>query len=245
MELEILDWIRRVVANHYIFFIAIFLFTFGIVVTNARFSRYFKVFLVTLLVTGVVAYVPAKKLVNWIYSEPRTLLLQLKAEQEDDEIKLWEFTPRLWEKVEVVEGSLNTAKIKDGDLYICRSFDPVTLEARGTWRGSVSDLELIRNREKIREIRNELENLAKQGIRTRIQVTSIVRRAVNQIIAKIASSIEEETLHKGEEIKKSINKEVKEIDLERNVKEEGAEETNQGPWNQELGNRDPRGGSGG
>jgi len=208
-----LERAKTTLANHPFFFTALFFFLFGTTLTHLSLSRQVKVFLATLLLGSAIAYFPSKRLVDWIYNQPRILLFEIKAEK--DEVKLWEFTPRLWEKVEVTEGSLHTVSTKKGEAYVCNKFIPTKNEAIGTWIGSANDLELIQEREKIEEVRNRLEDLAKQGLRTRIQVSSIVREAVNKIISKLAVSLEKEVVYNGEQIQESIDQALKEINLQK------------------------------
>ncbi|WGI16948.1 hypothetical protein [Methanonatronarchaeum sp. AMET-Sl] len=85
------------------------------------------------------------------------------------------------------------------------------MEAKGTWRGSVSDIELLRNKEQIQEIHDKLTKMAQKGLKTRIRMPSMVRDAVNQITMEMASHIEKQSIYNGEIVNQVVEKTIKEF----------------------------------
>ncbi|OKY77467.1 MAG: hypothetical protein BTN85_2118 [Candidatus Methanohalarchaeum thermophilum] len=99
--------------------------------------------------------------------------------------------------------------MEEGKLLICRTYDPVEQTATGTWKASANDLELLRNKEKIRDLREKLEEQAKKGLKVRALLPSLVRNSVNEIASDLIKSIEEEAIYNGEKINKNTMEELK------------------------------------
>ncbi|RZN60859.1 hypothetical protein [Methanonatronarchaeum sp. AMET6-2] len=112
------------------------------------------------------------------------------------------------------KGELHREKTENGDIYICRQFNPEKMEATGTWRGSINDLELLRQQEKISLIQGRLESMAREGLKTRIHLPSLVRDSVNQIVSEMTSHIERKMIYKGEYIEKVVNQTIKKYEEE-------------------------------
>lgn len=161
-----------------------------------------QVFLATFLATGLIAYIPSKKLVDWIHEERYLYMLELKAE--DGGIGIWRFHPGQWKEIEIINGKLHEEKVDKGRLYVCREFDESGMEAKGTWMGSASDLEFLREKKKIEDTRKRLESLASESVELRASMLSIVREAIDRVGAKMAQEFEKGTLYQGEEIGKVV-----------------------------------------
>lgn len=96
----------------------------------------------------------------------------------------------------------------------CKNYDPEDNTCEGTWRGSVSDLELVENRQMIDEIRGDLEDLAREGVSIRVKQSSIVRTAVRDVVTSFISGIESETLYDGEKIQSAVDDALEQFDAE-------------------------------
>ncbi|OUJ18599.1 Protein gp31 of His2 family of spindle-shaped halovirus [Methanonatronarchaeum thermophilum] len=176
--------------------------------------QYITVFYLTLLIGSLITVIPATKLIDWLIEPQNKYILQLGMEKGD--LGLWKLQNHQHQEIKVIEGSLHREKTSKAELIICQKFDPKTMEAVGTWRGSVSNIELLRNKEQIKEIRKHLEKMAQKGIKTRIRMPSMVRDAVNQITMEMAAHIERETIYNGEIVNQIVERTIKEIENENN-----------------------------
>ncbi|PTD94505.1 hypothetical protein C9439_02220 [archaeon SCG-AAA382B04] len=202
----------------------LFAFIGGIAIATADVPQQFKVFYVTSVIGAMVMYIPGKRLVRWLYDPKLIYVLELKAEGE--ELALWEFFPNQFKDLTIKTHSLDQFTSAMGEIYVCRKYDPEKNEAHGTWRGSMSDIELMRYKEKIREIRGVLLRMAKEGQKVRSQLPSIVINAQNKIQAEFIEKFEKDSIYKGEKISEAIDESLREMDLQaREKREEEAEET--------------------
>ncbi|OKY77466.1 MAG: hypothetical protein BTN85_2117 [Candidatus Methanohalarchaeum thermophilum] len=89
---EIKDRIIVKAANNLLYLTGLFYLLVALISAKVSNPSWVKVFLLTSLISSGIAYLPSKKLVNWLYDRQRIFLLQLKAEEKG--IRLWELTPR-------------------------------------------------------------------------------------------------------------------------------------------------------
>ncbi len=163
----------------------------GFALSRFELSTSVKVALVTVAAVGLLGWTPASRIVDWLYTPAVVHLLVLKAE--GGGVRLYRLPAGTWRNVEVVEGELYRDEEAPG-LYVARTFNPVELTATGTWRGSLSDIELLRNEEKIREVRENLEARAKAGEELRIRFSAAVRTEVQRRARHILEVLEERVI---------------------------------------------------
>ncbi|PTD94137.1 hypothetical protein C9439_03575 [archaeon SCG-AAA382B04] len=188
-----------------------FLFSFLIatyVLLKYHLSKTLSVFLLTYTITGSVVIYPSKKLVDWIYTRNYTYLIELRAT--DEGIRVFKFPNEAWKEVKVKKGELFKAQNIEKDVFFCQTFNKNSFVTTGTWRGSISGVELLKQQEKIEEVRGSLEKMARDGLAVRTRLLSIVRGAVNKIARELAQETEKDVLYKGEEIKKAVEEEIEE-----------------------------------
>jgi hypothetical protein len=189
--------------------------------------RFVKLYLLTGLIGAALAYVPAQKIVEYLYSPSYTYLLDVSSEGND--ITLWKLPPELWRDLSVNAGELFRLRAAvpvweclayappgETETYHTETADgePVTVELEdnaclGTWRGSVTDYELIQDRNKIAEIRHILEPMSQETLKYRVMQNGIVRRALRAIVMQFVASYESETIYSGDEIEKSVERALK------------------------------------
>lgn len=174
-------------------------------------SKTLNVFLTTFVATGALVYIPSMKFVNWIYDRRFVFLLELRAS--DKGVKLYKFPIEAWKNVEVKKGELFKASCDNKDVFVCQRFLENDFVAYGTWRGSASSLELLRDKEKILEVRNKLEEMAKRGMSLRARFLSIVRGSVNEIAQEMAKESEKDLLFCGEKIDEIIEEQLEESEI--------------------------------
>lgn len=222
----------------------------GLAVAEANIPQQYKTFYVTSIIGALIMYAPAKRLVNWLYDPNVIYMVELKAE--GDEIALWKFFPQQFQNLKVLENSLDQFTSAEGEIYVCREYDPDNNVAWGTWRGSLSGLELMKAKDKIKEIRGSLEKEAKKGMRVNIQRGSIVRKALNKILGEFAQEYESATIYGGELIEEAMNEVIEEKNLETHEKKESEKEPQETPegndvfralaqaMKEESGNNEPK-----
>jgi hypothetical protein len=163
--------------------------------------RWAKLFVVTLVIGGFLGAAPADRLVSWLFRPSFTYLVDVDARTDD--FAVWKLPPDAWRELEVDDGELHQVRAT-APAWECESYDPETNTATGTWRGSASDLELVEDRERIDEIKTELEDLAKEGLSIRIKQSGIVRSSVRTIVKSFVEGFERETLYDGSAIEDAV-----------------------------------------
>jgi hypothetical protein len=170
-------------------------------------SRQVKLFAGVTAVAAVIAYAPAARIVAWLYRPSYTYLLELDAS--DSDVAVWALPPTRWQELEVEEGELFPLQASV-PAWECQAYDPETNSATGTWRGSASDLELMRERGRIAEIRGTLEDLAKEGLGYRVMQSGIVRAAVRSVVMSFVEAFERDAVYDGDEIRRAIDQTLEE-----------------------------------
>lgn len=131
---------------------------------------------------------------------------------DDDGAGLWRIPESQWGELEVSPGSLwNPAP----SLYFGKSYDAGEMTVRGTWRGSLSDGEMIRALSLVKEVRGDLEKRAKRGERIRNNAFTLIRGATQGEVERIVETFEEGTLPSGgEEFESHIEDVLSDFDLD-------------------------------
>jgi len=177
-----------------------------------------KVVLVSLFLAVPTGAILARPVVRWLYHKDSRYLVVLGLH---DEAGVWELSPAAWSKLDVVEGELNHWQEARVPLYGATEFDPDTLEARGTWRGSLPDRDLARSLIKVDEIRQVLEDDAKRGFAIETMSFTIVRNATRDAVKSVVKTFERGTLpDEGEAIGDRIDQAIERFDLEKTVENE-------------------------
>lgn len=90
----------------------------------------------------------------------------------------------------------------------------------GTWRGTLSDRELLLKIENIKECRGRLEEDAKRGFSIEAQAHSIIRVAAQRAVLRIVDTFERATLpDDGEALSREIDRALDSFDLDDHVRE--------------------------
>jgi hypothetical protein len=92
------------------------------------------------------------------------------------------------------------------------------MTVRGTWRGSLSDGEMLRALSLVKEVRGDLEKRAKRGERIRNNAFTLIRGATQGEVERIVETFEEGTLPSGgEEFESHIEDVLSDFDLDEPV----------------------------
>jgi len=174
------------------------------------FGRPAKLFAVTFFVGALFAAPWASKLVDWLYTPDVKYLLTTNAET--NELQLWKLPLPLWRDLDIEED----LHLWDASrhVYEAREFDQEENRAVGTWRGSATDLELVEHRENVKEVRGDLEELAREGLAIRAKQSSIVRASVSDIVMEFVGDFEVETMYSGEQIQNRVEDALADLDDE-------------------------------
>ncbi|MFC7077899.1 hypothetical protein [Haloarcula halophila] len=116
----------------------------------------------------------------------------------------------------VTEGSLDWVS---PNLAFGKQVDLVEQTVEGTWRGTLSDRELMRAIQAVEECRGQLEEDAKRGFAIESQAFTIVRNATRKAVFRIVETFENGTLpDEGESITEEIDGAVERFGLERLIR---------------------------
>lgn len=171
-------------------------------------ERELKLFALALLVGIILAAPWAALLVDWLYTPNSRFIHRYNAAT--DEFELWELSLAEWRDLDVDE-ELHQLNAKE-PVYQTHEFDPDENTASGHWRGSASDLQLVESREAVKEVRGDLEQLAREGLAIRTKQSAIVRAAVADIVMEFVADFEEETTYSGDQIQKRVESALDDLD---------------------------------
>jgi len=89
----------------------------------------------------------------------------------------------------------------------------------GTWRGTMSDRELMRTLQAVEECRGQLEEDAKRGFAIEAQAFTIIRNATRKAVLRIVSTFERGSLpDEGEGLTDEIDNAIEQFGLERKIR---------------------------
>lgn len=179
--------------------------------------RPLKVAIVGLIVAVLIGWIPAAKIVSWLYNPPKRYIINLGL-RESESPGIWRLSPSTWQDVEITEGEVYRWENTEHPTFEVESFDPESLEAVGTWRGSLPDRELLKREKQVEELRSELESEANRSIDLELSVSSRVRRAVKAIGQQIIDVHAETSIYSGEEIADVLD------DVRRDVEQDAGDD---------------------
>lgn len=184
-------------------------------IPSVSISREWRVAGVAVASAGILGYLPAAKALDWLYDPPRRYVVSLGFS--GGEPGVWELSPSAWAEVDVTEGRLYQWQGTKWPVYEAEWFNPESLTAKGTWRGSKSDSELLRKEKELTELREELEPQANTSIDTELQIASRVRQAVKEIGRAIIDEHASATTYEGERVADVLS------DIRRDVEEDAGD----------------------
>ena len=131
---------------------------------------------------------------------------------DDNGAGIYRFFVEDFHDLDVSSGSLwNPAP----SLYFGKELDLDAMTVEGTWRGSLSDGEIIRALSLVKKVRGDLENRAKRGERIRNNAFTLIRGAAQGEVERIVETFEQGTLPSGgEEFESQIDDALSDFDLD-------------------------------
>jgi hypothetical protein len=200
-----------------------------------RFQGNQAIIAISFLLVNTLFYIPVKWVLQWISTVEYEYIAEIDA-TDTEPIQIYAtLKGKMKQEVEMTEGQLYTFQTSGGHiLHIVREIDWESQEAKGVWLGEVTDLELLKNLNKIeaQRFRNrkftkaflkllgkfsakaediEAEYFSKLDLR-KIEYSQIDSSSITEEIQEILETVEdqEEKVEGGEELEKILE----EIDLE-------------------------------
>jgi len=123
----------------------------------------------------------------------------------------------------VTDGSLDWVS---PDLAFGKQVDLGEQIVEATWRGTLTDRELMRTLQAVEECRGQLEEDAKRGFAIEAQAFTIIRNATRQAVLSIVSTFERGSLpDEGEGLTDEIDSAIEQFGLERKIRETEDDDT--------------------
>jgi len=173
--------------------------------------------------------IAGKWVVDLLWSEDYHYLIDIDPGNERGGYKEWRLGPDSWDDLQVLDGELYRPRNSIVPVAFCEEFDSDELVCNGTWRGSRSDLELIQDRELIKDVRGELEQQARWGLTVRIRSSSLVRKAVKRVTLAVVAQIEGLTMFDGDALEDAIDDATKDLDVQDLERDIGEDRPTAGP----------------
>jgi len=121
-----------------------------------------------------------------------------------------------WQQWEVTDGQPEWVSPR---LAFVKEVDVETQTCKGTWRGTLSDRELMKALQQVYICREMLEEDAKKGFAIDAQAWIIVRRATRNAVMSVIEAFEDGTLpDEGEGISEQINEAIDQFDIENKIR---------------------------
>lgn len=198
---------------------AAFLMIVGIDVSLPRWLR----LSILVGIVGVPAGHYASKSVRSLLPGPHLVWLVDVDLLDDDGAGLFCFTASDFADLDVTEDSLWAPA---PNLRFGREVSLEEMTVKGTWRGTLSDAEMLRALSMVKECRGELEDHAKRGFRIETQAFSIIRNATRQCVRSVVATFERGSLpDDGGSLGNEIEKAIDDFGLEDSIRHTDADES--------------------
>jgi hypothetical protein len=158
----------------------------------------------------------ASKFVIGLLPDPHIVWLVDVDLLDDDGAGLFALPAEDMADLDVTEGQLWAPA---PNLRFGKAVDLEEMTVEGTWRGTISDAEMLRALSMVRECRGELEDHAKRGFRIETQAFSIIRNATRQCIRSVVATFERGSLpDEGDTLGNEIEKAIEDFGLEDQIR---------------------------
>lgn len=177
--------------------------------------RNLKLIGLTALITIPIVGRPTGKKVRSLLWDPNYIwLIDLDARYQKGGI--YRTTSQRFREWTVTDGALDWLT---PNLAVGKNVDLAGQTVEGTWRGTLSDRELLRALQLVEECRGQLEDDAKRGFAIEAQAFTIIRNATRKAVMSIVSTFERGTLpDEGEGVTDEINAAIEQFGLERKIR---------------------------
>lgn len=163
----------------------------------------------------------AKQVRDWLWTPNWVYVVDLDARVQDGGVFRW--PSQRFRDIDVTEGQLDWLTPQ---LAVGKNVDLDAGTVEGTWRGTLSDRELLRALHKVRECRDQLEDDAKRGFAIESQAWAIIRNATRSAVRHVIRTAEKGTLpDEGESIGDEIDTAIEQFDIERKIRDAEADDS--------------------
>ena len=184
-----------------------------------KIPRFWKVAGLAAIVMLPWGYILGGKLADWLFDPPVVYLVDLDARFV--EASLYRLPYQAFLDLEVTEGEIDQVS---PSLAFAKDVNPNELTAKGTWRGTLSDYELLRALHLIDECRGHLEERAKVGFAFETTGWSILKRGIEETTKIVVQTFQDGTLpDQGESLDEAISDAMERYDVEDKFKQEAEE----------------------
>lgn len=176
---------------------------------------------VAVIVTPLAGRPVARKVRSMLWSPSWIWLVDVDA-SDPGHGGIYRWPSQQFRQMEIIDGELDWVS---PTLAFGKNVDLVNGTIEGTWRGTLSDRELLVALSKVDECRSQLEDDAKRGFAIETQAFTIVRSAARSAVRRIVSTFERGTLpDEGDGITEAIDAAIEDYGLSRSVRKAAEED---------------------
>jgi hypothetical protein len=176
--------------------------------------RWVKLALIVAILVSPSGLWAARYIIGLLPDPHMIWLVDVDAREPD--ASLFRFPARDFAELEVIEGELHQA---GPSLYFGKAVNIEEMTVVGTWKGTLSDRELLTAISKIDECRGTLEDDAKRGFQIETQAFSIIRSATRSAVRSVVATFEKGTLpDEGQGLGEEIDKALEQFDLDKEIR---------------------------
>ncbi|WP_135827910.1 hypothetical protein [Halorussus halobius] len=177
--------------------------------------RWLKLYVVTFVVLSPAGWLVGQKVISLLWSLNYIYLLDLDARYVDG--ALYRFPFEHFHEIEVTNGALDELT---SNLYVGKNVDLEEMTVEGTWRGTLSDRELLTALNKVDQCYGQLRDDAKEGFAWKNSAFTIVYNAVRSGVTHVVSTFEEGSLpDEGDGLGEAVDDALDRYDLEQELEE--------------------------
>jgi len=168
-----------------------------------------------LLSAPILGYPAARKAKSLLWNPGHMWLVDIDALYQDGAV--YHGPNQRWQQWEVTEGQVDFVS---PNLAFAKDVDLENRTCRGTWRGTLTDRELMKALQQVYVCREMLEDDAKKGFAVDAQAWIIVRRATQNAVMSVIESFEDGSLpDEGDGISEQIDQAIEQFDIENKIRE--------------------------
>lgn len=178
--------------------------------------RWAKLGLLVALFVSPVGYIAGNYITSLLYDPNYVYVLDIDAARFDGALFCFPYEDFI--RLDVVDGELDQVA---SNLYIGKKVDLEEMTIEGTWRGSMTDRELLTAVTKIWEFRYLLEPDAREGFLIKTTRWAMLRTALVETTAHVVETFEKNTLpDSGDALEAVVDDVLEQWNLDDDVEEE-------------------------
>lgn len=172
---------------------------------------WFKVFLAASIGASVIAYLPGKTLIEFLY-QPETVVLA-EVDPASGDLAVHELSPDRFSEITVVDHDgtekpqsfLHKISTSKGVGYECDTYDIETNTATATWMAGASNHEIRASEHTVRRIQNDLSIRADRVFDLETNLEHVIREALSEIANSMIRTSQGMRVPQGDLIADAVN----------------------------------------